>query len=322
MISKDITLRGLQIFEVVARTGSVAKTAQELGMSLPAVSQQLRNLEDSVGRSLLDHGRRPMLLTPAGTAFLKRTEDILRSLRRALTEASVLDLSHVPQLRLGVIDDFDNHVTPELAAALAGTLADCEFRLHIRPSHELCELARARMLDVVVAAAQVGGIEGLEEYPLLADPFMLIVPRGFALDRAEPMQSLSALPFLRYDRNQMIGQQIEAQLRRLNLNLPNRFELGSNPAITALVAHGSGWAVTTALSYLRSGQFHDRVEALPLPFEPFSRTISLFAAFDWITGAASELAGTLRRLLMSEVMPAMHEHLPWAAPQMRVLHPE
>jgi DNA-binding transcriptional LysR family regulator len=281
MISKDISLRALEVFEVVARTGSVARSAEELGLSLPAVSQQLRNLETSVGRPLLDHSRRPMALTAAGQTFQKRTTELMRLLRQALTEASVLELSHVGQLRLGVIDDFDNHVA--------------------------------------VAASPEGGIGGLVEYPLLSDPFLLIVPRGFVLDRAHPALSLTSLPFLRYDRNQMIGRQIEARLRRLRLELPNRFELGSNPAINALVANGGGWAVTTALSYMRSERFHDRIDVHPLPFAAFSRTISLFSSANWIPGAAAELAGTVRRLLSGGFVGPTRERFPWIADQVQVL---
>lgn len=319
MISKDISLRGLEMFEVIARTGSVARTAEETGMSLPAVSQQLKNLEDSVGRPLVDHSRRPMQLTPAGRAFRARTDEILRLLRRALIEAGAMDLSNVTQLRLGVIDDFDTLVIPDLTATLAGALANCEFRLHTRPSHELCEMAAARLLDVAVAASPEGGIEGLTEFPLLNDPFILIAPRGFALDPADPEAALAGLPFLRYERSQMIGRRIEAHLRRLRLNFANRFELGSNPAINALVGTGRGWAITTVLSFLRSTRFHEQIDVHPLPFAPFARTISLFSSQDWIPGAAAELAGTLRRLLEPLVAQPARERFPWLGDQIRVL---
>lgn len=319
MISKDISLRGLEIFSVIARTGSVARTAEELAMSLPAVSQQLRSLEDSVGRPLLDHSRRPMVLTAAGRAFHRRTEEVLRQLRQALSEASLLDLRKVTQLRLGMIDDFDNQVTPDLTTALAAALSDCEFRLHVRPSHELCEMAVARQLDVAVAASPEGGLAGLTEHPLIGDPFVLIVPRGHRVDPAAPWAALRALPFLRYDHGQMIGQQIEAYLRRLRLSFPNRFELGSNPAILALVAQERGWAITTLVSYLRSVRFHDRIDVHPLPQPAFARTISLFAAEDWIPDAAADIAQTIRGLLTASVVAPARERFPWLADSLAVL---
>jgi DNA-binding NarL/FixJ family response regulator len=80
-LPKGVTLRGLEVFESLARTGSVAATANELGLSAPAVSQQMKNLAAALGAELLDNSRRPMTLTPAGRVFLDRTEKALDSLR-------------------------------------------------------------------------------------------------------------------------------------------------------------------------------------------------------------------------------------------------
>ena len=70
---KGVTLRGLEVFEALAATGSVARASETTGLSQPAVSQQMRNLEAALGVDLVDHGKRPMQLTPAGRSFLART---------------------------------------------------------------------------------------------------------------------------------------------------------------------------------------------------------------------------------------------------------
>ena len=114
MLMKGISLRGLEVFEALSATGSVAQAAERTGLSQPAVSQQLRNLETALGVALVDHGRRPMQLTPAGRSFLMRTQAVLGQLRLAQNELTVMDLTHLSQLNLGVIDDFDNDLTPQL----------------------------------------------------------------------------------------------------------------------------------------------------------------------------------------------------------------
>lgn len=70
MLIKGMTLRGVEVFEVLAKNGSVAKAATLTGLSQPAVSQQLRNLESALGTELLDHSKRPMQLTPPVLSFL------------------------------------------------------------------------------------------------------------------------------------------------------------------------------------------------------------------------------------------------------------
>ena len=122
MLIKGVTLRGLEVFEALANSGSVAHAAEVTGLSQPAVSQQLRNLEAALGIDLVDHGRRPMRVTPAGRSFLARTEAVLAELRLAQSELTVMDLSYLSTLSIGLIDDFDNDLTPRLATALADSM--------------------------------------------------------------------------------------------------------------------------------------------------------------------------------------------------------
>ena len=57
---KGISLKSLETFEVMARTGSLSDAAEEVGLSVPAASQQLRNLSLAVGVELIDTRRRPI----------------------------------------------------------------------------------------------------------------------------------------------------------------------------------------------------------------------------------------------------------------------
>jgi hypothetical protein len=67
----------------------------------------------------------------------------------------------------------------------------------------------------------------------------------------------------------------------MNLHLPHRFEMDSNQSISALVASGTGWTITTPLSLLRAGRFAGGIDAHPLPGDPLERRIVLFATDDW-----------------------------------------
>ena len=73
MIKKGITLRGIEVFEALASRGSVAQAAALTGLSQPAVSQQISNLEAAMGAALIDHSTRPMRLTAAGESFLRHS---------------------------------------------------------------------------------------------------------------------------------------------------------------------------------------------------------------------------------------------------------
>lgn len=319
MLMKGVTLRGLEVFEALAATGSVAGAAERTGLSQPAVSQQMRNLETALGTDLLDHGRRPMELTQAGRSFLVRTKAVLSQLRLAQNELTVMDLTHLSVLNLGVIDDFDNDLTPRLVTLLAESMTRCHFKLITAPSHEISEEIRGRRLHLAVAASAGEVMEGVIEYPLVRDPFILVAPRGAVAEHGGLDAVMQALPLLRYDRAQIIGRQIEAHLARQKLSFPERFEIGAHLSLMTLVARRVGWTITTPLGFMRAGRYHDMLEVHPVPFKPFSRTISLFAASDWADRVPRDVARTMRMLVSETVIAPALQQLPWLTADLRVL---
>ncbi|WP_170438175.1 LysR family transcriptional regulator [Ruegeria arenilitoris] len=318
MVTKGLTLRGLEVFEALARTGSVAQAAEITGLSQPSVSQQLRNLENALGTELVDHGRRPMRLTQAGRSFLARAESVLAELQMAQSELSVMDLGHLSTLSIGLIDDFDNDLTPRLATLLADSLTRSKFKLITLPSLEIFEALASQRLHLAVSAHSGEVLEGVVEYPLVQDPFILVAPKG-GVPNGGVEAALQTLPFLRYAREQLISRQIESHLARQQLQFEERFEIGSHLALMAMVARGLGWAITTPLGYMRAARFHEGMDVYPAPFGEFSRTISLFTRSDWSDQVPREVAGMTRRLMQSQMIEPALSRLPWLSGQLKVI---
>ncbi|MEX0365459.1 MAG: LysR family transcriptional regulator [Ruegeria sp.] len=321
MVMKGLTLRGVEVFEALARTGSVAQAAEITGLSQPSISQQLRNLENALGTELVDHGRRPMRLTQAGRSFLARAEAVLAELRLAQSELMVMDLTHLSTLSIGLIDDFDNDLTPRLATLLADSLTKSKFKLITLPSLEIFEAIETQKLHLAVSATSGEVLEGVVEYPLVRDPFILVAPRGAVPEGADIMAALRDLPFLRYAREQLISRQIEGHLAREQLEFEERFEIGSHLALMAMVARRLGWALTTPLGYMRAGRFHDQIDAFEVPFGAFSRTISLFTRMGWSDQVPRDVAEMIRRLAQSQIIDPAVARLPWLSGQLAVIEP-
>lgn len=319
MIAKGVSLRGLEVFEALASSGSVAQTAKITGLSQPAVSQQLSKLELALSTNLIEHNKRPMRLTQAGQSFLLRAKSALAELRLAYTELTVMDLAHLKALSIGLIDDFDNDLTPRLATILADSLTSCKFKLITAPSHIISKAIKEKQLHMAISANAGTMMDGILEYPLARDPFILVAPKGAINPNRDIMAQVQDLPFLRYDENQLISRQIEGHLKRQKLDFPQRFELGSHLAIIAMVARGVGWAVTTPLGFMRAERFHGQVVALPLPFKPFSREITLYASADWAGQVPNDVANTMRNLIQRHIIDQAVEQLPWIAGELRVL---
>ncbi|QBX99425.1 LysR family transcriptional regulator [Rhodophyticola sp. CCM32] len=314
---KGVSIRGLEVFEALAQTGSVASAADRLGMSAPAVSQQLKNLDAVLGVDLIDHSRRPMTLTPAGRLFLKRVETALSALRMGQRDVVALDLSGLSSLRMGVIEDFENEVTPTLTSRLAETMQSCAFHLETGASHAIQARIGARELDIAICAAGRSAPSNTRAHLLLNDPYILAVPRGTNVSGG--LDALSDMAFLRRDMNQIMGKQIEDYLGRHGWIPPQRFEMDSNQSISALVAGGQGWTITTPLSLLRAGRFAAGIEAHSLPDGGIARQIVLYASEDWTGDIPAQIARIARELIALHFITPGLTAMPWLAPEFVVL---
>ncbi|MCZ8154115.1 MAG: LysR family transcriptional regulator, partial [Rhodobacteraceae bacterium] len=259
-----VTLWGIEVFLAAAEEGAISAAARRLGVSPSAVSQQLSSLEAALGTVLMDRSARPLRMTPAGTMFRRHAQVILNAEAEARAELALSDLSGLTTLRLGMIEDLDAEVTPQLLTELATELKGCRFLLETGASHHLQEQLSNRALDMVVAADAPLEVPegGREVHPLLAEPFLAVAPKG-----GDP----ASLPLIQYTTRHLMGRQIAAHLARQNLRIGARFELDSYTPILAMVAAGAGWTILTPLALHHAARFREAVDLQPLPFEPLGR---------------------------------------------------
>ncbi len=315
-----ITLWQIEVFVAAAEEPSITAAARRLSASASAVSQQLSNLEAALGAPLLNRRERPMPLTPAGELFLRRAQIILNEAAQATSELAVMDLAARVRLRLGVVEDFDADVTPALLTHLAEAMPRAQFLLETGASHRMIDQLEARALDVVIAADPGELGQNLEVHPLMTDPFVVVAPRGLVSDPAKMLDVLKKTPLIQYTSRHVMGRQIAAHLTRANLTVSHRFELDSYHAIMAMVARGEGWTILTPLGVMRAKRFLDRADVFELPFDPFSRQISLIAQRDLSEDMPSQVAEAVRPLIQSEIIDFCQQRMPWLKGRMEVLN--
>lgn len=318
-ISDTVNLRALEVLDELARTGSMQEAAASLNMSAPAASQQLKQLESELGRELVVHNRRPMELTRNGHAYLIHVRAALQHLRQGASELLLDELGAIHSLRIGIIDDFDGEVSPQLAVKMADTFMPDKLMLSTATSVSILKDVAEHTIDIGIAANPLEACAGVLEIPLLHDPFVLAVPRGYLSVAPDTLEPLKELPFLRYEKSLALGRQIDTHLARLRLAPEGRMELDSNQAITGLIANGNGWTISTMVGYLRARRFHDRVDIHRLPITAFSRTISLHYNNGLTTRIANIIAENLRSILQSAIVEPGHLRAPWLADTLTVV---
>lgn len=319
MTLTQLSLKGLEVFLAVARAGSVQRAAQDTGLSISTVSHHLRQLEARLGVTLFDHGRRPVQMTPAGAVFQRDVAEALRLLRRAEAAVQAGTLEETRALSMAMIEDLDAEIAPELARMLTTAMPGCRFQHLMRPSHEILEMLRAGRIDIGVAARPQFDAGPLSEVPLLRDPFVLALPKAYEGAPEALLAGQSALPLMRYAPNQIMAAQIEAQLRRLKIALPDRHAFDSNLTLMRLVADGAGWAITTPMNYLRAQRFQADIRLAPFPGKGFARMLALFAVEDADARVVETVAETLRRLIETRAVAPAVEAMPWLAGGFRML---
>ena len=313
------SLKWLQTFRTLAHNGSVQTTAAQSGMSVSAVSNQLQSLEKHLGIALMDHTRRPMVLTDQGAHYLRYVENVLDLLAEARGDITALAPDSLRHLRFAMIEDFENDIGPEITRLLASALPKCRLTHYTRVSHEILDLLRDGGLDIGIATQPQNPIANVQDIPLLKDPFVLVVPANTQATAEDFIQGQSGLPFLRYMRGQIIGGLIEAQLNRMRIKLEDGFELDSTASIMALVAQNSGWAITTPCSYGRSKRFHAEVRLLPFPRKGFARTISMFVAEQQAREVGLLVATAVRSRLATENLGPVIGAYPWLSDSFHLL---
>lgn len=316
--SGRMTLWGIEVFVAVVKSGAISAAAKQLDSSASTVSQQITNLEATIGARLIDRATRPVELTPAGALFHRRAMTILSEAEQARSELAIYDLSQLTRFRLGMIEDFDADVTPRLLADMAEDLKGCHFVLETGASYHLAAMLESRALDVIVAADLDISADWMEIYPLLSDPFMIVAPMGTVDPGQDTLPQLLDLPFIRYSSRQMMGRQIEQHLKTIGLNLPHRFELDSYHAIMAMVAGGAGWTMTTPLGYTHARRFMGKVQVMALPFAPMARNISVFARKDALETMPRDMATSLRPLVQAMIVDPCIKEMPWLLPDLMV----
>ncbi|OCX64714.1 hypothetical protein BFP70_11520 [Thioclava sp. SK-1] len=303
-----VSLWAVEVLVAVAEEGAITAVARRLGVSASAVSQQLVALEAALGADLVDRSARPMKLTAAGTAFLPHAGAMLDALAQGRGDIAGADHRSLRHFRLGMIEDFEHAVTPQLLRDMAQTLTSCRFELETGPSHRLLSKLEARALDVVVAAApHAPAADGLQAYSVLQEPFLEVWPDN-RMD--------ADLPLIRYSQRTLMGRVIAQYLAQHSLTPPSRYEMDSYPAILSLVAAGQGWTILTP-SALHHGA-RSGLTLRPMRRPGLTREISVFARAGMMADLAQMVARHLQTSLMAQIVSPAIAQNPWLHGHLRV----
>jgi LysR family transcriptional regulator, benzoate and cis,cis-muconate-responsive activator of ben and cat genes len=260
-------LRQLRYFVAVAETGNISRAAQKIFLTQPALSRQIKALEEEIGQCLLERQAHSIRLTPAGEALLREARELLRHAEQVLE--TVRATGKGVRLRVGY--------APSLASGLLSAAVENFSQVHPGARIELFDLSTAEMcaglqndtLDVAVTVGQDGAGRGLKWTPLVRSSWMLAMSRRHALAgraRVKPAE-LAREPLLVYCQRDYpeYWEALQGWLRVRKIRPRIAGEYDGADSLLAAVESGLGVALVSART---AHLFPNRVQLKPLSNPP------------------------------------------------------
>lgn len=241
---RHASLRQLQVFEAIVRLGSFTRAAEELFLTQPTVSMQIKKLADSLGLPLFEHVGRNVRPTETGLELYQSCRKIFETL--ANLEMKVADLKGVKRgrLRLGVVTTA-KYFTPEVLGEFCKMYPGIEAALKVSNRDRIIDRINTNEDDLYIMGQAPGGQFELEAFPFAPNPLMVMAPRDHPLvgKKNIPLSRIAEEPFILREPGSGIRDATLKAFSQQDLKPKVRMELGSNEAIKHAIVGGLGLSV-------------------------------------------------------------------------------
>lgn len=238
-----LTLQQLRLFEAVYRLGSYTRAAEELYITQPAVSIQVKRLEDQVGLPLFEHVGKKNFATAAGKATYAASLDILNRIQTFENSIEELKGTVKGTLQLSVVTTA-KYFLPDLLGSFLQQYPNVEPKLKFTNRARVIERLKNNDDDFVVMG-KIPDDENLEAYPFLNNILGIVACAGHPLANKKniTIEELAKQRFIIRESGSGTRHVFDRTLNKHKLKIEPYMELGSSEAIKQAVMAGLGIAV-------------------------------------------------------------------------------
>ncbi len=242
-------LRQLRYFLAVARAGSFSRAAEEEGVSQPALSEQVRNLEQALGVALFERLARGVRLTPAGERLLEHARIVLREVAAARRSIECLRTRIAGRLAVGAIPTVLPYLLAPRIEQFRRRYPEVELRLVEDVTARLVEGLRTGDLDLAIVSLPLREPE-LICAEVLREPLLAALPPDHPLAREQELdpRALRGERWLLLRDGHCFRNEVLALCRRAVRGPDSLFETDQFASIIALVAAGFGVSILPAMA--------------------------------------------------------------------------
>jgi DNA-binding transcriptional LysR family regulator len=243
-------LRQIRSFLSIAETLHFGRTAELIHLSQPALSLQIRALEEEVGVRLFERNRRKTTLTAAGLAFRDDAAAALSQLEQGVRRARLAASGKTGLLRIGFISTAGSEIVPNILRQFRKLNPEVEFSLRNILTAEQVRMLETGALDIGFLRVPIGEHSALDVVTVHREPFVLVVPSSQKLAKIKRvrLREVADQDFVGYERTYAPGfhDLIFGILRDAKI-VPNVSQTaGELPTLIALVDSGMGITILPA----------------------------------------------------------------------------
>ncbi|GGO78552.1 transcriptional regulator [Marinobacterium nitratireducens] len=243
-----LSFRQLQVFAAVYRLKGYSRAATELGLTQPAISAQVRQLEQALGQPLFDYVGKKLYTTAAGEQVARSVQQVFGELENLQMQLSELEGTVWGTLNLAAVSTAQ-YVVPHLLAGFLKQYPKVDVKLKVVNRAQAIERLAENHDDLVIMG-MVPEDRSLTFMPFLDNELIPVLPRGHALAGRKDLTLADFLeyPLLLREQGSGTRKALEAFCVEQRLQLNGIMELGSNAAVKHGVLAGLGVAVMPRLS--------------------------------------------------------------------------
>jgi len=240
-----LTLKQLQIFEAVAKHRNYTQAAKALFLTQPAVSMQIKQLEEQAGMALFERSGKQTHITEAGRELLHYSHNIHQQLEeasRVLDELRGIKRGH---LRLTMASTA-NYFAPRLLATFCERFPEVHVSLDVVNRDGLLKALEENTTDIVIMGKPPAGMSVNYEV-FMENPLVVIAPPAHSLSKRNhiPLAELTEHPFIVRERGSGTRAAVERFLAQHDIERPSGMEMNSSEAIKQAVQAGLGLGVVS-----------------------------------------------------------------------------
>ncbi|MCS6787083.1 MAG: LysR family transcriptional regulator [Thiobacillaceae bacterium] len=255
---RHTTFRQLEIFEAIARLGSFTRAAEELHLTQPTISMQMKKLADAVGVPLIEQVGKKIYLTEAGRELAQAAREVFDVLERY--EAAVAERRGLKKGRLSLmVITTASYFAPRLLGEFARRYPGIEVALSVTNRERVLASIAENLQDLYFLGQPPEELVDVVAIPFMENPLVVVAAPDHPLARRRniPLQRLAGEPWLMREAGSGTRKALERRFAEEGLTPNVRMELGANEAIKQAILAGLGISVLSRHSLVLHppGQF-------------------------------------------------------------------